>query len=220
MTKENLKPKTYEKLVEKTIASLKKNNFEVWFAKDQKEAAEIFFDQIFRPLAPKVVGWGDSMTMLGLGVLKDVRAAGNTQVIEAFEEGLSWREHINNCKKALSADLFLTGTNAITAKGQLVNLDMVGNRVAGIAFGPRNVVIFAGVNKLVKDLDGAFDRIRSHAAPLNAKRHPDMHMPCQVTGECMDCSSPDRICNTWTITEKSYPKGRIKIILINEALGL
>lgn len=220
MTKENLKPKTYEKLVEKTIASLKKNNFEVWFAKDQKEAAEIFFDQIFRPLAPKVVGWGDSMTMLGLGVLKDVRAAGNTQVIEAFEEGLSWREHINNCKKALSADLFLTGTNAITAKGQLVNLDMVGNRVAGIAFGPRNVVIFAGVNKLVKDLDGAFDRIRSHAAPLNTKRHPDMHMPCQVTGECMDCSSPDRICNTWTITEKSYPKGRIKIILINEALGL
>jgi hypothetical protein len=209
-----------ENLMLETINALRKNNFEVWFAKNQNEAREIFFEEIFKPLAPKVVGWGDSLTMLGVGVLPDIRAARDIQVIEAFEEGLSWREHIQNCKKALSSDLFLTGTNAITAKGQLVNLDMVGNRVAGIAFGLRNVVIFAGVNKLVKDLDAAFERIRNHAAPLNAKRHPDMRMPCQVTGVCMDCSTPDRICNTWIIAEKSYPKGRIKIILIDEVLGL
>ena len=220
MTKEKLKPKMNEMLTEKTMDNLRRNNFEVWLAKDQKEAAEIFFEQIFKPLAPKIVGWGDSMTMLGLEVLPIVRATEGLQVIEAFEEGLTWREHIYNCKKALSADLFLTGTNAITAKGQLVNLDMVGNRVAGIAFGPRNVVIFAGVNKIVENLDEAFERVRNHAAPLNAKRHPDMNMPCQVTGVCMDCSSEDRICNTWTITEKSYPKGRIKVILIDEVLGL
>jgi hypothetical protein len=115
--------------------------------------------------------------------------------------------------------MFLTGTNAITIKGQLVNLDMIGNRVAGIAFGPKKVIIFVGVNKIVETIDEAMTRIKSIAAPMNAIRHTDLKTPCQKTGKCMECNSPHRICNTWLITEKAYPQGRIKIIIIDEKLG-
>ena len=120
--------------------------------------------------------------------------------------------------------MFITGTNAVTQKGQLVNLDMVGNRVAAITFGPKHVVIMMGRNKIAPDLDSAMDRVRNYAAPVNAIRHhvehPELDPPCVETAVCSNCSSPMRICNTWTITEKSFPPGRIKIVLINEDLGL
>ena len=118
----------------------------------------------------------------------------------------------------MTVDLFLTGTNAITAQGQLVNLDMIGNRVVALTFGPEYVVLFAGRNKIVKDRDEAFQRIKTIAAPMNSKRHPNFILPCQKTGIFQDCRSPQRICNTWTITEKSFPKHRVKIILIDEDL--
>jgi hypothetical protein len=104
--------------------------------------------------------------------------------------------------------------------GKLVNLDMVGNRIAGIIFGPQHVIITAGRNKIVSDVAGAMKRIKNYAAPLNAIRHTGFKAPCRKTSYCMDCKSPDRICNTWVITEKSYPKGRIKVIIINQDLGL
>lgn len=121
---------------------------------------------------------------------------------------------------SLLADLFVTGTNALTRQGQLVNVDMVGNRVAGITFGPEHVVLFIGTNKITDNIEQAMERIRTIAAPLNAIRHPHLHTPCQTTRTCMNCQSTDRLCNTWTITEKSLPQKRIKIILINESLGL
>jgi Fe-S-cluster-containing hydrogenase component 2 len=96
---------------------------------------------------------------------------------------------------------------------------MVGNRVGAIVFGPRCVVIMVGRNKLVSDLEQAMDRIKNLAAPANAIRH-EQKTPCVKTSYCMDCNSPARICNIWTIHEKSYPKGRIKVILINQDLGL
>ena len=97
---------------------------------------------------------------------------------------------------------------------------MVGNRVGAITFGPRTVVLVIGRNKMVKDVAAAMQRIKHYAAPMNAIRHTGWKTPCIKTSFCMDCHSPDRICNTWTITQKSYPKGRIKILLINEDLGL
>jgi hypothetical protein len=115
-------------------------------------------------------------------------------------------------------DCFFAGTNAITRDGQLVNLDMFGNRGGAITFGPRNVVLLVGRNKLVPDLQRAMERIKEYCAPVNTMRL-NMKTPCVKTGYCMDCSSPQRICNVWTITEKSFPQGRIKIILINEDLG-
>ena len=100
-----------------------------------------------------------------------------------------------------------------------MNLDMTGNRVAAITFGPKNVIILVGRNKIVPDDEEASYRIKDYAAPANAMRL-DKKTPCVKTSYCEDCKSPDRVCNTWTITEKSFPKGRIKIVLINDVLGL
>lgn len=206
--------------ISKTMDALKENGFDVWFANNKLEAREIFWKEIFEKRKPQSISWGDSLTMQSLGILDKLSQLSDIEFIETFGEHLTRREEIDNRKKALSADMFLTGSNALTMKGQLVNLDMVGNRVAGITFGPRNVVLFIGVNKIVENIDEAIDRVKSIAAPLNVKRHKDMKNPCATTGKCMDCKSPQRICNTWVITEKSYPLGRIKIILIHEKLGL
>ena len=119
----------------------------------------------------------------------------------------------------MTAELYFTGTNAVTKNGQLVNLDMIGNRVGALTFGPREVVVLMGRNKLVPDLESAMARIKDYAAPANAMRL-DMKTPCTKTGRCMDCSSPARICNNWTITEKSFPPKRIKVILIRQDMGL
>lgn len=205
--------------LKKTIKSLKLNGFDVWFANNLLEAQQLFWEIIFNVVKPGQVSWGDSITLELTGVIDKLRKTDSIQLIETFGEHLTWREQIYNRKKALSCDMFLTGTNAVTTKGQLVNLDMVGNRVAGIAFGPRNVVVFIGVNKIVESIDEAMVRVKTIAAPLNAKRHTDIKTPCQATGKCVDCNNRQRICNTWTITEKSYPAGRIKVILINEELG-
>jgi len=206
--------------ITKTINSLKSNGFDVWFAVDHIEAEQIFWEEVFRTVHPNTVSWGDSMTLHSTNIIPRLKETQGVELIETFSERLTREEIIHNRKKAFSSDMFLTGTNAVTINGQLINLDMTGNRVAGIAFGPENVVLFIGVNKIVEDIDQAMIRIKTIAAPLNAKRHAEFKTPCQITGECVDCASPKRLCNTWTITEKSYPKGRIKIILINKQLGL
>jgi len=205
--------------INKIIKQLEINNFEVFLAKNIQSAKDIFENNILKQLKFSSVSFGDSITMRKTGILDVLRNKDSIEFIDTFDESDSWKDQINKRKKALTADLFLTGTNAITKKGQLVNLDMIGNRVAPLAFGPRNVVLFIGKNKIVNDLDEAMNRIRTISAPLNAKRHEDLKTPCQKTGICCDCKSPQRICNTWTITEKSYPKNRVKIILIDEELG-
>ncbi len=202
-----------------TIKNLENNNFEVFWAYDIQMTKDIFIHQILPNIKCSSVSYADSQTLHTTGILEMLRNKSEIEFIDTFNPANSWKEQIYQRKKALTADLFLTGTNAITEAGQLVNLDMVGNRVAALAFGPRNVVLFVGINKIVKNLDEAFQRIKNIAAPMNAKHHPNLKTPCQTTGTCSDCSSPQRICNTWTITEKSYPKHRIKIVLIDRELG-
>jgi len=210
MSKENLS---------KLIVQLKRNNFEVFLATDLRSAKEIFEKEILDKLELSTVSYADSITMKSTGVLDLLRAKTDIDFVDTFDPENSWREQINQRKKALTVDLFLTGTNAITEAGQLVNLDMIGNRISALSFGPRYVVLFIGKNKLVADLNEAFKRIKTISAPLNAKRHPDLKLPCQITGTCHDCMSPQRICNSWSIIEKSYPRHRIKIILIDEEVG-
>jgi len=205
--------------LQKTIKQLEFNNFEVFYAKDIKSAKDIFENKILKTITFSNVSYADSITMRKTGVLEMLKDMDSIEFIETFSPDDPWETRINQRRKALTTDLFLTGTNAITEAGQLVNLDMIGNRVAAITFGPRNVVLFIGINKIVKDIDEAFKRIKTISAPLNAKRHENFKTPCQKTGVCNDCKSPQRICNTWTITEKSYPPKRIKIILIDEELG-
>ena len=203
-----------KEIIDKTIAALRHNHFEAFFAHNTAEASAIFFRDIFPGLQVETVSWGDSETMKATGVLNELQKNPELSVIDSFAPGMSRKQKIYWRRQALLTDLFLTGSNALTQKGQLVNLDMIGNRVGGITFGPKHVVLFIGINKITAN------RVRTIAAPRNAIRHEGFRTPCHKTGVCMDCNSPDRICNVWTITEKSYPAGRIKVILIGEELGL
>lgn len=205
--------------MERCLKSLLANGFDAYAAENRAEAKEIFFQQILPPLSLQTVSWGDSMTMDSTGIFQELYQTAGINIIKTFEEGVPWRDLIERRRQALLSDLFITGSNAVTECGKLINLDMIGNRTSAISFGPKKVVVFAGRNKITADLSSGMNRVRNIAAPLNAKRH-DFQTPCAKTGRCHDCNSPQRICNTWAITEKSYPKGRIKVILINEDLGL
>jgi hypothetical protein len=167
----------------------------------------------------QVVSWGGSMTFTATGLYDALKSDNGFEVLDVFDRSLSPEENIELRRRSLLVDLYLTGTNAVTETGKLVNLDMTGNRVAAITFGPRNVIVLVGRNKIVPDDEEASYRIKDYAAPANAMRL-DKKTPCVKTSYCEDCKSPDRVCNTWTITEKSFPKGRIKIVLINDTLGL
>ena len=123
-------------------------------------------------------------------------------------------------KKCLTADVFLTGANAISLDGQMVNIDGNGNRVAAIVYGPDSVIVVAGMNKVMDTLEDAIRRARTIAAPMNKQRFPTNVTPCDATGVCADCKSPDCICNQILITRNCRPAGRIKFIIVGEELGL
>lgn len=205
--------------IDTVINSLEANNFDLYFATDLMQAYEIFFNHILTILNPKSISYADSITLRATGVLETIKRM-PYKFIETFDSAQTRDEQVQNRRLALTVDLFLTGTNALTESGQLVNLDMVGNRIAPMMFGPQNVVLFISTKKIVATIDDAFTRIRKFAAPLNAERHKKFHTPCQCTGICQNCKSKDRICNAWAIIEKSYPRHRIKIILIDENIGL
>lgn len=210
----------WEKRIDKCKAAFEKNNFEVYTIGTVKEVKKVILVDILPKLQCHSISWGDSISMLSSGIIQAVENLPGIRLIKTFEEGVPREELIERRRQALLVDVFLTGSNAITESGKLVNLDMVGNRVAGITFGPKNVIIVVGRNKITEGVDAAMKRVKDYAAPLNAIRHPGWKTPCVKTSYCMDCKSPDRICNTWTITEKSFPKHRVKIILVNEDLGL
>jgi L-lactate utilization protein LutB len=199
--------------------ALEANNFEVYLAENCHQARKIALDEIIPRTGAKSVAWGGSMTYLATELYTILKNDEHLTVIDTFDKSVSPEEGLQRRRQALLADLFITGTNAVTESGQLVNLDMIGNRVAALTFGPRHVILFVGRNKIVSDLEAARKRIKDFAAPANAMRL-DKKTPCAQTGTCEACKSPDRICNTWTITEKSYPKARVKVVLINEDLGL
>ena len=211
--------KYWERRLSDCKNSLEKNNFDAFIAETPSEAKRIVIDKILPLIDIKSVSWGDSLTLYSTEILEYFRSKSEIKLIETFAENISREKIMERRRKAILADLFFTGTNALVDSGMLVNLDMIGNRVGGITFGPKYVVIMVGRNKIVQNLDEAMKRIKNIAAPQNAIRH-SQKPPCVKTSYCMDCKSPDRICNIWTIHEKSYPKGRIKVILINRDLGL
>ena len=199
--------------------SLENNNFNVFTAEDTAKATQIVLEDIFPGTQVQSIAWGDSLTLEATGIQEVLRTYPNISIIETFDSTIGRKELMERRRQALLVDLFITGTNALTETGKLLNLDMVGNRVAPIVFGPKHVILLIGRNKIVADIEGGMQRIKHYAAPANAIRHKTK-TPCIKTSHCHDCKSPERICNTWTITEKSYPKGRINIVLINEDLGL
>jgi L-lactate utilization protein LutB len=199
--------------------ALEANNFEVFLAANRDEAKRIVLDEIIPKIEAKSCSWGGSMTITAVGVYEALKNTQTMKVIDTFDRNLPAQEVLERRRQSLLVDLFITGTNAVTETGQLVNLDMIGNRIGGITFGPKQVIILVGRNKLVADLEEAMYRIKNYTAPTNAMRL-DRKTPCVKTSRCEECNSPERICNTWTITEKSWPKGRVKVVLINEDLGL
>ena len=203
--------------LEDTKKALEENNFQVFIAQTGEEAKKIVMQDIIPELAPSLVAFGGSKTVIDTGVYQAVKDSNGFEVLDTYEQ-VAPEEGLERRRQALLSDLLITSANAITEEGFLVNLDGTGNRVAAMAFGPKNLVILAGKNKIVADVDQAVDRIKTLAAPINSIRL-SRKTPCVKTGRCMDCSSPDRICNVWSISEKSCPKHRIKVILIAQDYG-
>ena len=200
-------------------AKLTKHKFRTVVVSSVEEAAEVIEQELVR-CAPHSVNYGDSMTLRATGIIERIKAEGKLRLYDGFDPSMSREERIEVRRQGLAADFYLTGINAISLEGTLHWLDMIGNRIAPIAFGPRRVILVAGVNKIVETPEEAYRRIREEAAPRNVARHEGMKTPCAVTGRCSDCSSPDRICNERLILHKCHPKGRISLVLIDESLGL
>ncbi|HUH66565.1 MAG TPA: lactate utilization protein [Syntrophales bacterium] len=199
--------------------ALESRGFDAFVVGDRNQARRLVIEEILPGTGAKTVSWGDSMTLHATGILDILLTSTELSVVKTFEAGIPRAEIIERRRRALLVDFFITGTNAVTESGELVNLDMVGNRAAAITFGPKTVVIVIGRNKIVPDVAAAMSRIKDYSAPINAIRH-EFKTPCARTSRCADCKSGQRLCNTWTITKGSFPKGRIKVILINEDLGL
>ncbi len=199
--------------------ALRRHHFETAVVATPQEAFERI-KEVVEAEAPKIVSFGDSVTMRKTGIIDWLRANGTWTLLDGFDASMPRPERLEIRRQALLSDLFITGINAVTAEGTLHWLDMVGNRIAPVAFGPRKVILVAGRNKIVADRAEAEERIRRIAAPQNIARHPGFRTPCAKTGVCMDCNSPDRICNTRMEMLRCHPAGRILVILIDQDLGL
>ena len=198
--------------------ALQKNNFAAHVVDTAQEAKKLVVETLIPGLKPQSVSFGGSMTIVDSGLYEAVKALPGVKIFDTYDYSLPPADMIELRRQALLCDLFLTSTNAVTEQGALVNLDGSGNRVASLTFGPKKVIVLAGRNKLCSDEFSAMERIRDIAAPVNAARL-SKKTPCVATSRCEDCPSPERICNTWTITVKSAPKERTTVILINEDLG-
>ena len=168
-----------------------------------------------------LVGWvrnmeGGSVTMEALGVIDRVKKGGWRVIDRSTAQ--SQEEKIEIMRRALLCDTYLTGANAISEDGEIVNVDGNGNRVAAMTFGPKSVIVACGMNKVVKTAEDATSRARNTAAPVNAQRF-DIRTPCKTTGSCADCKSTDSICSYIVRTRLCKPAGRIKVVLIGEAIG-
>lgn len=203
-----------EKRVERTIAGLERNNINGFYVKDESQLL-----QRIKALVPEhsTVAVGDSVSLWETGIM-DLLRNGNYNFLDKYREGITRDEKKELYRQSFSADSFLSSTNALTEEGELYNIDGNGSRVAAMLYGPEQVIIVAGINKIVKDLEEAEKRVRNYAAPLDAKR---LHKktPCASLGYCVDCKSEERICNGFVVIRRQFTKGRIKVVIVGKSLG-
>ena len=204
----------YDKSGPTLVKAMKKRQFDAYYCSTAEEAVEKVLELI---PAGDVVSWGGVATVDELGI-KDRLRQRNQPVIDR-DTAKTPDERMDMLRQALTCDTFLMSSNAISEDGQLVNIDGMGNRVAAMCFGPRQVVVVAGMNKVLGTLDDAVARARNIAAPANAQRF-GIKTPCGLTGQCGDCTSPDCICSKLVVTRFCMPAGRIKVVLVGEDLGL
>lgn len=207
--------KRYDVAGPRVAAALEKHHFEAYYVSTSEEALEKVMS-----LIPKdhVVSWGGSKTMEAIGVYRRLAEEGYKTIDRGM--GKTPEEQNELMRQGLLCDTFLMSSNAVTEDGQLFNIDGTANRVAALCFGPRSVIVVAGMNKVVKNMQEAYGRVRSYAAPCNMQRFEGRQTPCAVTGICGDCHSADSICNQMVTTRNSRPAGRIKVILVGEDLGI
>lgn len=203
----------YDKAGVRVAEALNKRYFEAYYCPDKESAAQKVLQLIG---AEDTVSWGGTMTVDELGIKDALRARG--QKLLDRDTAKSPQEFQEILHRSLTCDTFLMSSNAVSADGQLVNIDGTGNRVAALCFGPKQVIVVAGMNKVAGNLEGAVRRAREQAAPANAQRF-EIKTPCAVNGLCADCKSPDSICGQMVITRLCKPAGRIKVVLVGEDLG-
>lgn len=220
----------YEERGKTVVANVQKRNMNAQYVLSKEEALAAALAMIPEGAS---ISRGSSVTVAQVGVLAELRKRGKYTIIDPMERDehgayLHNRpERLKLQRQGYSADVFVTGTNAITMDGKLVNIDSLGNRVSAMIYGPSKVIVIAGVNKIVKNVDEALERIHSNASPVITHWHseslPELcNLPCAKTGRCTDCHHEWRICNHIVITEGVfYPiRGRINVILVGEELGI
>jgi len=203
-----------ESRVSSTINSLKKNGMNGYLVNSHEE----LIDKV-NELTNEgdTVSCGGSISLFETGVIDYLRS-GKYVFLDRYEDGLSKDDLKKLYRSTFSADVYFTSTNAITEKGELYNVDGNGNRVAAMLYGPDKVIIIAGVNKIVENIEEAIKRNERVSAPANCKRL-NRATPCVKVGHCMDCSSEERICNEYTIIKRQGNKDRIHVIFLNAELG-
>ncbi len=209
----------HEKWVETALKNFKKNYFAALYVENSGDALDLIMGMLSRET---IVGLGDSLTLQEIGVWRTLEEGGYNH-LNPWRKGISREESLALRRRAFTSDIFLTGTNAVTLDGKLVSIDGLGNRVAAMIFGPKKVVVVAGINKLVRNVEEALWRIKNISAPVNAKKHnypPSINPPCGETGFCSECSPPRRLCcNTAIIEGCSRDKERITVVIVGEELG-
>ena len=203
-----------EAMANKTLEALKKNFFDAVYFPNAEKAAEYLMGYIKSGMT---VGFGGSMTVKGMGIQDKAKEKGAV-ILDHGVAGLSPEDSMAIRRKQLTCDLFLTGTNAVTLDGWLVNVDGSGNRVAAMTFGPPKVIAVMGTNKICKDLDAAFQRLELYASPPNNKRLSRPN-PCATTGVCMNCEGQSRICNIYSILKRKPSTTDFTVVLVGETLG-
>jgi L-lactate utilization protein LutB len=226
------KKRYYQLRAEIVIKNLLRRNINGFYAANKSEALSTVMQMI--PPGTLVVR-GDSMSVEQAGILDELAKRNQNKVVDIFQRnamgemvhGSEERHRME--REAFTADIFITGTNAVTLDGKLVNTDGMGNRVAPIIFGPRKVILVIGANKIVADEEAARERIRDIAGPVNALRHFMKHnrtefetLPCVRTGKCVDCRHNERICCSTVIIEgaMAFNQDRINVVLVGEELGI
>ena len=202
--------KRNELLASQVIKGLESRNMSGYYASDRDEALKIALSLIEKG---STVTMGGAMSAREIGLV-DALKNGDYNFIDRDQE----KDKRAAMLAAYDADVFLSGANAITNDGVMVNIDGNSNRVSAIAQGPKKVVFIVGMNKVCDDVDGAMKRARNVAAPINAQRF-NLNTPCAKTGACFNCKSPDTICCQFLITRYSRHEGRIHVILVNDNLG-
>jgi L-lactate utilization protein LutB len=203
----------YENLADTLIDKFNKRGIEGYYCENAEEALHT----AKRFLTPGCsISWGGSQTLIELGLLDSLSSS--DYILYDRDKAKTPDERVQMYSKTVTADYYYMSSNAITLDGQLVNIDGHGNRVACLITGPKNVIVIAGMNKIVTDVDAAIDRVRNMATPPNTVRL-GKKTPCAETGKCANCLVEDCICNQIVITRRSGIQGRIKVILVGEVLG-